>query len=66
MYINNLLRKKGLKLYKKIFRILFDSFFFMDPLLNTRQPQISTEKNQSKPYDGLLMVFCWFVESYGF
>ena len=29
MYVNNLLRKKGLKIYKKIFRSLVDSLFFI-------------------------------------
>ena len=26
----------------------------------------SLEKNRSKPYNGLLMVFCWFVKSSSF
>ena len=34
-----------LETVQKIFRILFDSFFFMGPLLNTRQPQISGQQN---------------------
>ena len=44
MYVNNLLREKGLETTKK-FRIFVNSFFFIGPLLNIRQPQISGQQN---------------------
>ena len=45
MYVNNLLRKRGLKLYKKIFRIFVDSFlvFYSYKILDNRN-QLSTEQ----------------------
>ena len=53
MYINNLLRKRGLKLYKNISnfcRFLLNFFIVRVFLvLNTRQPQISCQQN-SKNY----------------
>ena len=45
MYINNLLIRSSLKLYERYLDFFVDSLFFMGPLLNTRQPQISGQQN---------------------
>ena len=51
MYINNLLRKRGLKLYQNIFRIFVDSFLFIGPIIkySTTTNQWSTKKTNARP-----------------